>query len=91
MLEQSLGGSPDPDVASVCQQEQRILITLDTGFADIRTYPPTQFPELVVLRLRRQDTTYVLQILARLIRVFSSGQLEHHLWIVEENQIRIRD
>ena len=29
ILEQHLGGSADPKVASVCQQERRILVTLD--------------------------------------------------------------
>jgi len=30
--EQRLEGSPDPDIAYVCQQEGRALITLDTDF-----------------------------------------------------------
>jgi predicted nuclease of predicted toxin-antitoxin system len=88
--EQHLEGSPDPDIASVCQQEGRALITLDTDFADIRAYPPEQYPGLIVLRLRRQDKPHVLEILGRLIPVLSSEPLEHLLWIVDETHIRIR-
>jgi predicted nuclease of predicted toxin-antitoxin system len=36
VLAQGLGGQPDPNVATVCQQEGRVLLTLDLDFADIR-------------------------------------------------------
>ncbi|MGH8547744.1 MAG: DUF5615 family PIN-like protein [Methylococcales bacterium] len=42
VLEQELGGSADPCIASVCRNENRALVTPDTDFADIRTYPPNQ-------------------------------------------------
>ncbi len=90
ILEQRLGGSVDSEVASICQQESRVLVTLDLDFSDIRAYPPGDFPGLVVLRLRRQDKLYVLGVLRRLIEVFSREPLEGHLWIVEEERVRIR-
>jgi len=37
---ESLKGAKDPTVIAVCQQEQRVLITLDLDFADIHRYPP---------------------------------------------------
>ena len=88
--EQHLVGQADPNVALVCQREERVLVTLDTDFADMRIYPPEQFSGLIVLRLRRQDKPHVLEIFTRLMRVFSSELLERHLWIVEEERIRIR-
>ena len=90
VLEQKLGGKADPDIASVCQRERSVLITLDTDFADIRAYPPKHYFGLVVLRLGRQDKPYVLGIIARLLPVFSIEPLEGHLWIVEKNRVRIR-
>ena len=89
VLQQHLSGSADAHVAQFCQQEGRALVTLDMGFADIRAYPPEQFPGLIVLRLKQQDKPYVLEILTRLMRVFPSEPLEQHLWIVEEKRIRI--
>ncbi len=53
--------------------------------------PTKQFPGLIVLRLRRQDKPCVLEILSHLVAVLSSEPLEHHLWTVEEDRIRIRD
>lgn len=90
VLEQDLGGSTDTVLASICQKETRVLITLDTDFADIRAFPPKQYYGLIVLRLKRHDKTYVRQILSRLIRKLSTEPLERRLWIVEENRIRIR-
>lgn len=88
--EQHLGGCADSDVALVCQQERRILVTLDMDFADIRAYPPRQYPGLLVLRLKRQDKPQVLETLRRLVQVLPREPLERHLWIVEEERIRIR-
>ena len=34
--EQGLGGTTDPKVAEACGSEERILVTLNTDFSDIR-------------------------------------------------------
>ncbi len=64
---QDLGGAVDPVVAEAVRAEERILVTLDRGFADLRTYPPGSHPGIVVLRLHRQGLTSVtaaLELLA---------------------------
>ncbi len=91
VFEQSLGGEPDPDLASICRREQRALVTLDLGFADIRTYPPEEYQGLIVLRLERQDKTYVFDVLERLLPMLEAEPLANRLWIVEEERVRIRD
>ncbi len=89
--EQQLSGASDPEVIAICQQEKRILITLDTDFTDIRTYPPNAFSGLIVLRLKQQDKPYIMNVISRLIRLLPDASLEHRLWIVEEKGIRIRE
>ncbi|MBN2258243.1 MAG: DUF5615 family PIN-like protein [Anaerolineaceae bacterium] len=91
VLDQELGGSADPRIVSVCRNEDRALVTLDMDFADIRTYPPNHFPGLIVLRLRRQDKPYVMRTFTRLIPIFSTEPLQHRLWIVEDDKVRIRE
>ena len=59
-------------------------------FADIRNYPPAEFPGLIVLRLRQQDKPCVLDVLTRLVQIIPREPLEGHLWIVEESRVRIR-
>jgi predicted nuclease of predicted toxin-antitoxin system len=88
--DQNLAGEIDRTIALVCQSEQRALITLDTDFADIRTYPPGQYAGLVVLRLKQQDKRSVLTVIARLVKALTTEELERYLWIVDEKRIRVR-
>jgi len=88
--EQNLAGTSDANLSAVCQQEERILVTLDNDFADIRTYPPDEFPGIMVLRLNRQDKSHVLDVFAHAVSLFPKEALGRHLWIVEEDKIRIR-
>ena len=90
VLDQQLGGEADDEIGTICQREDRIIVTLDLGFADIRTYPPQEFSGLIVLRLKRQDKLRVLGIVERLLDVLKSEPLDKKLWIVSERRIRIR-
>lgn len=90
IIEQHLSGEDDPEITSVCRAEKRILITLDKDFSDIRTYPPENFPGIIVLRLKRQDRPHIINVFSRLIDLLSSETLKYHLWIVDETRIRIR-
>lgn len=91
IMDQRLVGAADSDIARVCLHEQRILLTLDTDFADIRTYPPADYAGLIVLRLRQQDKLNVLAAVHRLLSLLSTEPVCGHLWIVEENRVRIRE
>lgn len=73
-----------------CRSEGRVLVTLDLDFADIRTYPPEEYSGVIVLRLGRQDKLHVLDMFRKLLNAIGREPLDGHLWIVEENRIRIR-
>jgi predicted nuclease of predicted toxin-antitoxin system len=88
--QQGLVGAKDVVLARVCQNEHRAFITLDTHFADIRTYPPTEFSGLIVLRLARQDKLHILQVLSRTLKLYNSEALNGKLWIVDEDKVRMR-
>ncbi len=81
---QGMGGDPDPDVASVCRRERRALVTLDLGFADLRTYPPREYSGLVVLRLNRQSKPRVLDACENALAMLKTEPLAGRLWILEE-------
>lgn len=76
VVQEKLQGADDSAVANICQKESRILLTLDLDFADIRSYPPHEFPGLVVLRPRRQDKLHLIELLQSLIPLFSVGMSE---------------
>jgi predicted nuclease of predicted toxin-antitoxin system len=90
VINQALSGAMDSVVAEVCAREQRVLITIDTDFADIRTYPPGDYHGLIVLRLKHQDKPFVLKVLAGILPALANEPLDKQLWIVEERRIRIR-
>ena len=48
VVEEGLGGADDPPVLKAATDEQRILITFDLDFADIRHYPPGSHGGIVV-------------------------------------------
>lgn len=88
--EQHLQGVRDPALIDVCNSENRVLVTLDTDFSDIRAYPPQELSGIIVLRLGRQAKQHVIEVFHRIIPLIGREPLEQHLWIVEETRIRIR-
>ncbi|HKS22801.1 MAG TPA: DUF5615 family PIN-like protein [Thermoanaerobaculia bacterium] len=90
IVEQDISGADDPKVASVCDGEDRILITFDTGFANIRAYPPADHPGYIVFRLAHQDKPHVLRIAAQVVAKLRDRGLRNELWVVDESRIRIR-
>ena len=89
VLDQALGGHSDESLATVCQQEQRAIVTFDLDFSDIRTYPPEQYCGIVVLRLGCQEKPHVLRVLEQLLSKFDNEPLARKLWIVSETTVRI--
>lgn len=87
---EKLTGIDDQHLSEVCLKEERALITLDMGFANIKTYPPEDFPGLIVLRSKRQDRLYILNIIQKLIIALETEEPAGKLWIVEEKRIRVR-
>jgi predicted nuclease of predicted toxin-antitoxin system len=88
--DQNLKGGRDPELAATCQKEQRVLLTLDRGFGNIRNYPPAQFPGLIVLHLDSQSRQAVVATVERLLPLLGSKSLDGCLWVVDEQRIRER-
>jgi predicted nuclease of predicted toxin-antitoxin system len=90
VVEQRLRGSVDSEIARICQSEERVLITLDIGFADIRSYPPREYIGIIALRPARQDKPSILAIASRIVMALNDHPINHELWIVDDRRIRIR-
>lgn len=90
VLEQGLGGKPDPEIFAVVQAEGRALITLDVGFGNIRTYSPGSSAGIVVLRPGRQSKPVVLAAIAEVAAAAVDEPVTGKLWIVEDGRLRIR-
>ena len=90
VLDENLRGAADPSIAKVCQDEQRILITLDLDFAHIKNYPPQDYHGIILLRLARQDRDAVLAIIPRILTLLQTEPIEQRPWIVDDNRTRIK-
>ncbi len=88
--DEGLGGAADAQVASACRAEDRVLFTLDLDFADIRAYPPAEYPGIVVCRPDHPSREAVLSLLERALPVLAREWSARHLWIVEPSRIRTR-
>ena len=90
VYDQDLQGETDTDIASICRHEQRAVVTLDLDFSDIRQYPPKDYSGIIVLRLNDQSRVTVLNVLRRILPLLEREPPTGHLWIVDEQQVRIR-
>jgi len=53
VAQQNLQGKTDSEVTAKCLKENRILVTSDLDFADIKLYPPKNYPGFIVLRVKQ--------------------------------------
>jgi predicted nuclease of predicted toxin-antitoxin system len=89
--EEKLSGKEDVDLFERCQEEERILITLDLDFANVRAYPPSLHAGIIVFRPRTQDKPTLIALLQRFIPILQTKSPNRQLWIVEMDRIRYRE
>ena len=88
--DEGLSGTKDPRILQAASEEDRVLVTFDLDFADVRHYPVGSHAGIVVFRLHDQRWT-VLEGPAR--SLVASGVLDSirgGLAIVDEARIRMR-
>jgi predicted nuclease of predicted toxin-antitoxin system len=88
--DEGLRGASDPFILNKCRDEGRTLLSFDLGFADIRVYPPDQYPGLIVLRLENQTRQKLMEIAPMILDLLGKEPLVGHLWIVDEFSVRVR-
>ncbi len=91
VLDEQLGGNPDRRVFDASQAEDRILVTLDLDFADVRVFRPASHRGIWVLRPHTQSIDNTLGLLAAALLVLESEPAEGRLWIIEPERVRIRE
>ena len=87
---QELQGCSDLRLYEVCCIEQRCLVTFDLDFSDVTRFPPAQTNGIVVIRVPRNPSLPLLELLVRqLLQAITQMSVEKKLWIVEIGRIRI--
>jgi len=91
VAEQGLGGAEDAAVLDFCRREKRVLVTLDVGMGDIRTYPPGTWPGCLLIRLARLDQNSVIDAIRRILPLLKTRKVTGAIWVIDEWRVRIRE
>jgi predicted nuclease of predicted toxin-antitoxin system len=90
VFDEHLVGNADAKILDVCINEDRVLVTLDLDFSDIRQYPPSGHRGVWVLRPRTQSIENTLSVLGGALALVADEPTANRLWIVEPGRVRIR-
>lgn len=88
--EEGLSGAADPTVLLTATTEERLLMSFDTDFADIRHYPVGSHNGIVVFRLADQRWKALEGPVRKLLTSMRLEDLAGGLAIVQEFRIRYR-
>jgi predicted nuclease of predicted toxin-antitoxin system len=91
VLDEQLGGNPDQQVFAASQAENRILVTFDLDFPDIRVYPPASHAGVWVLRPHTQSIENTLALLRSGLVVLAAESTRGRLWIIGPARVRLRE
>jgi predicted nuclease of predicted toxin-antitoxin system len=90
VIDEGLGGKNDLEVGNAAKIEERMLFTLDVGFADLRKYPPGTHSGIILFRPQKLGVLNVNNFIINCIRSINLSELIGCVVIVEFNRIRIR-
>lgn len=90
ITEQEMSGFKDVDLWPIVQAEQRLLITADKGFADIRTYPPGTHSGILLLRPDKDGIRPILSLLEQVLGSCDLNELNQSVTVVTPRGIRSR-
>lgn len=90
VVDEQLSGSPDTDVWTACQREERFLITQDLDFSDNRRFRPGTHHGLLVLRLGSPGRQTLLERITHLFRTEETDRWDGCFIVVSDRKIRIQ-
>ena len=88
---EGLAGAIDSRLLAAAVAEDRILVTLDLDFSDIREYPPGSHRGVWVLRPPQQTFDNMLQLVLAGVKLAAIERAAGQLWVIDERRVRIRD
>jgi len=88
--DEGLTGASDEKIVAAVQIEGQILLTMDKGIADIRRFPPSEYPGIVVFRPSTSGRGEVLRFVREALPDVLSTRLAGRLVIVSARGIRTR-
>lgn len=90
VFDEGLVGTKDPALIGVVASENRILITLDKGIANLQQYPAEKHAGIVLLRPARSGRSGVLAFIRERLPELLQLDLRGRLTVVGPTRIRVR-
>jgi len=88
--DEGLGGASDPSVARAAIEADRLIVTLDRGFGDVRSYPPGSHAGIVVLRVDDHSASAVEEALTGLVSSTEFDSLKKCVAVYRDGELRVR-
>jgi predicted nuclease of predicted toxin-antitoxin system len=88
--DENLLSRPDTESAHAAKDEQRMLLTLDIEFADLRKYPPGSHPGVILFRPLSLSPLSVNAFIADFIRRTDLDKLAVCVAVVDPSHVRVR-
>jgi predicted nuclease of predicted toxin-antitoxin system len=88
--DENLLSHPDTEIAQAAKDEQRMLMTLDVEFADLRKYPPGSHPGVILFRPLSLSPLSVNAFITDFVRRTDLGKLAACVAVVDPVHVRVR-
>lgn len=85
-----LAGKPDEEILAYATMHERVLITIDMDFSNIRHYSPKSHKGIIVAKIRPRNLDAVHKILKYALNHIEPERLSKSLVIVDQSKYRIR-
>ncbi len=87
--DENLQGVFDEKLFNVCKAEQRILVTLDLDFSDIKRFNHKESSGIVIIRPPKGiKYNIILEMIEQLINYMKTEEIKNDLLIVEYGRLR---
>ncbi len=83
-------GSDDATVSRSATEVERLVVTLDRGFGDVKRYPPGGHAGILVLRIDDQSATSVRSALRALVESVDLDALAGCVAVFHGGNLRVR-
>jgi predicted nuclease of predicted toxin-antitoxin system len=90
VVDEGLVGSSDERLWTRCQQEERLLVTQDLDFSDLRKFKPGSHAGLLLIRLQNPGRAALIGLLRSIFDRYDVESWEKCFVVVSETKIRIR-
>lgn len=90
VYDESLVGADDNISWEAVCEEQRLLMTLDLDFSDVRAFQTSAHPGIVLIRSKNPSVESVARILARLLNEQLLDNFRGCLVVADDSKTRIR-